>query len=80
MHVFLAVCTGAHLLEWHGSCSQVESDPCWRGWVSGTAGISGSRNPPGRGSPVPALAPAAFLHIHAPVDTTTPKASGAKWV
>lgn len=39
IHVFLAVCTGAHLLEWHGSCSQVESDPGWRGWVSGTAGI-----------------------------------------
>lgn len=31
IHVFLAVCTGAHLLEWHGSCSQVESDPRWRG-------------------------------------------------
>lgn len=31
IHVFLAVCTGTHLLEWHGSCLQVESDPCSRG-------------------------------------------------
>lgn len=39
IHVFLAVFAGAHLVEWHGSCSQVESDPCWRGYFSGNNGF-----------------------------------------
>lgn len=79
---FLALCAGAHLLTWHSSCLQVESEPCWRGvgfrqqWFFKQS----SRSPTWRGSPVSALAPAASLHIHTPVDTTAQKASGATWV